>query len=87
MNTVYSAKFSHTHFSIRRIKSINIATSNLIEKKRHALLLALAADHTDSEVAIFKKKNLARSFVFKVRNKLEVSGSDVFSVAKRKGPF
>lgn len=52
------------------------------EMKRHAVLVALAANHSDSEIANFFK--VARSFVFKVRNELKASGGDVSSVAKRK---
>lgn len=60
-----------------------MATSNHTqEMKRHAVLVALAANHSDSEIANFFK--VARSFVFKVRNELKASGGDVLSVAKRK---
>ena len=52
------------------------------EMKRHAVLVALAANHSDSEIASFLK--VARSFVFKVRNEVEASDGDLSLVAKRK---
>lgn len=57
--------------------------SNLTqEMKRHAVLVALAANHGDSEIADFL--NVARSFVFRIRKQLLVSGGNVSSAAKRK---
>ena len=50
--------------------------------KRHAVLVAIAAHHSDSEIASFL--NLARPFVFKVRHELQMSGGDISSVARRK---
>ena len=52
------------------------------EMKRHAVLVAISAQHSDSEIASFL--NVARSFVFKVRHELKTSGGDISSVAKRK---
>lgn len=46
--------------SFRHIESINIAASNLIqEKKRHAMHMALAANHSTFEIVSFLK--VARS--------------------------
>jgi inhibitor of nuclear factor kappa-B kinase subunit alpha len=52
------------------------------EMKRHAVIVAIHAEHADTEIAVFLK--LARSFVHKVRAELEDSQGDVASVAKRK---
>lgn len=52
------------------------------EMKRHAVIVAIHAEHSDVEIARFLK--VARSFVNKVRKELEASGGDVLSVAKRK---
>ena len=52
------------------------------EMKRHAVIVAIHANHSDLEISEFL--NLARSFVHKVRRELEVSNGNVQSVAKRK---
>ncbi|XP_025161974.1 uncharacterized protein LOC112590242 [Harpegnathos saltator] len=52
------------------------------EMKRHAVIIAICAKHTDLEISNFL--NCARSFVHKVRRELEASASDVETVAKRK---
>lgn len=57
--------------------------SNLTqEMKRHAVVIALAANRSDSEIASFLK--VTRSFVLKVRNELEASGEDASPVPKQK---
>lgn len=50
--------------------------------KRHTVLVALAADHSDLDIATFL--TLSRSFIFKLRKQLSDSDGDVASVAKRK---
>lgn len=50
--------------------------------KRHAVLVALAADHSDLDIATFL--TLSRSFIFKLRKQLSDSDGGVASVAKRK---
>jgi len=52
------------------------------EMKRHAVIVAIHANHSDLEISQFL--NVARSFVHKVRRGLEVSDDNVESVAKRK---
>jgi len=52
------------------------------EMKRHAVIVAIHANHSDFEISIFL--NFARSFVHKVRRELEISDDNVESVAKRK---
>ncbi|KAM0736931.1 hypothetical protein ACS0PU_000024 [Formica fusca] len=52
------------------------------EMKRHAVIVAIYAKHTDLEISNFL--NCARSFVHKVRRELEASDGDTQSVAKRK---
>ena len=52
------------------------------EMKRHAVIVAICAKHTDLEISNFL--NCARSFVHKVRRELEASAGDVETVAKRK---
>ncbi|XP_025161066.1 uncharacterized protein LOC112589993 [Harpegnathos saltator] len=52
------------------------------EMKRHAVIIAICAKHTDLEISNFL--NCARSFVHKVRRELEASAGDVETVAKRK---
>lgn len=52
------------------------------EMKRHAVIVALHAQHSDVEIARFLK--VARSFVHKVRKELEASAGQVSPVAKRK---
>ena len=52
------------------------------EMKRHAVIVAIHANHSDLEISQFL--NVARSFVHKVRRRLEVSDDNVESVAKRK---
>jgi DDE superfamily endonuclease len=57
--------------------------SNITQQmKRHAVLVALSANHNDSEIATFL--NVSRSFVCKIRNKVIVSDGDVQIVAERK---
>jgi len=52
------------------------------EMKRHAVIVAICAKHTDLEISNFL--NCARSFVHKVRRELGASAGDVETVAKRK---
>ena len=52
------------------------------EMKRHAVIVAIMAQHTDLQIAQFLK--VARSFVYKVRKELEVSDGKISAVAKRK---
>ena len=52
------------------------------EMERHAVIVSLAANHTDSVIAEFL--NVARSFVHKVRKELEASNGDFSSVSERK---
>ena len=55
------------------------------EMKRHAVIVALTAKHTDLEISNFL--NVARSFVYKVRMELEINDGNVSPVAKRKKHF
>ena len=48
------------------------------EMKRHAVIVAIHANHSDLEISEFL--NLARLFVHKVRRELEVSNGKVFKV-------
>ena len=50
--------------------------------KRHALIVAIHAKHSDLEISQYF--NVARSFVHKVRRELEASDGNVESVAKRR---
>ncbi|XP_046868909.1 uncharacterized protein LOC124461437 [Drosophila willistoni] len=50
--------------------------------KRHAVIVALYANHTDLEISNFLK--CARSFVYKVRCELKASGGNAEPVSKRK---
>ncbi|KYQ51498.1 hypothetical protein ALC60_09371 [Trachymyrmex zeteki] len=50
--------------------------------KRHAVIIAIHANHSDLEISQFLK--VARSFVHKVRRELEASDDNVKSIAKRK---
>ena len=52
------------------------------EMKRHVVIIAICAKHTDLEISNFL--NCARSFVHKVRRELEASASDVETIAKLK---
>ncbi|KPU74657.1 uncharacterized protein Dana_GF26712 [Drosophila ananassae] len=52
------------------------------EMKRHAVIVALHAEHSDLEISTFLK--VARSFVYKVRQELQSSGGNVKSTGKRK---
>ena len=52
------------------------------EMKRHAVIVAIHAKHSDVEIARFLE--VARSFVHKVRKELEASSGDMSPVAKRK---
>jgi len=52
------------------------------EMKRHAVIVAIHANHSDLKISRFLK--VARFFVNKVRRELEVSDGNVESVAKRK---
>lgn len=52
------------------------------EMKRHVVLIALAAHHSDLETATFLV--VAKSFVYKVGTQLMCCGSGVVSVVKRK---
>ena len=52
------------------------------EMKRHDVLAAIAAHHSDSEIASFL--NVGRSFVFEVMHELETTGGDISFLAKRK---
>ena len=51
------------------------------EVKRHAVIIAINAKHSDLEISQFF--NVTRSFVHKVHRELEASDSNVESVAKR----
>lgn len=50
--------------------------------KRHAVIVSLAARHSDSDIAAFL--NVARSFVFKVWKELDAARGDVATVSHRK---
>ncbi|XP_014473452.1 PREDICTED: uncharacterized protein LOC106743775 [Dinoponera quadriceps] len=50
--------------------------------KRHAVIVAIHANHSDLEISLFLK--VARSFVIKVRRELEASDGNVESIAKSK---
>lgn len=52
------------------------------EMKRHAVLVALHAEHSDLEIANFLK--VSRQFVYKVRNELVGASGDVNLVSTRK---
>lgn len=52
------------------------------EMKKHAVIVAIYANHSDLEISQFLK--VARSFVHKVRRELEAPDDDVENVAKRK---
>ena len=52
------------------------------EMKRHAVIVAIHAKHSDLEISQFF--NVARSFVHKVRRELEASDGNVESVAKHR---
>ena len=52
------------------------------EMKRHAVIVAIHAKHSDLEISQFF--NVTRSFVHKVRRKLEASDGNVESVANRR---
>ena len=52
------------------------------ERKRHAVIVAWKADHGDLEIASFLR--VVRSFVHKIRKKLEKENDNVISVSKRK---
>ena len=53
--------------------------------KTPPVIVVLFADRNPSVIADFL--NVAKSFVFKVKSKLEASGDDLDSVAKRKKAF
>ena len=50
--------------------------------KRHAVIIALKAEHSDTEITHFLK--IAQPFVIKVQKKLEAADGDPTSVAKPK---
>ena len=52
------------------------------EMKRHAVIVALKAEHSDLEISRFLK--VARSFVYKVRKELEAKNGNVSPVSKCK---
>ena len=52
------------------------------EMKKHTVIVALKADHGDSEIALFFR--VARSFVHKIHKELEKENYCVMSVSKRK---
>ena len=56
--------------------------NKLIHEMKRYTVIAIYANHSALEISIFF--NLARSFVHKVRQELEVSDDNVESVAKRK---
>lgn len=60
-----------------------MAENQITQKmKRHAVLVALKAGHSDLEIARFLK--VARSFVHKVRQELQSNNGTVSKIAKRK---
>lgn len=60
-----------------------MAQSNITqEMKRHAVIVSIAAGHTNSEIAAFL--NVARSFVYKVRRELVDARGNVASTSQRK---
>ena len=75
------ARFQHPYFFFRNIKNINMAHFNL-NMKKYAVFVALAANYSGSKRASFLK--VVRFFVSKGRNRLEASGNDISSMAKRK---
>ena len=69
---------------LSRVIDINMDSLNLTQKmKRHAVLVAISAQHSDSGIASFL--NVARSFVFKVRHEVEASGGDISSTGGSRG--
>lgn len=52
------------------------------EMKRHALIVSLAAGHSDFKMGAFL--NVAMSFVFKVRRELDAASGDVATVSHKK---
>lgn len=52
------------------------------ERKTHAVIVSLAAGHSDSEIATFLK--LARSFFFNLMSELTATKCDVATVFHRK---
>ncbi|UYV70563.1 hypothetical protein LAZ67_7003540 [Cordylochernes scorpioides] len=68
---------------LRRIDEVDMAEPTLTkEMKRHAVIVSLAAGHTDSETVTFLK--VAPSFVFIVRRELEAAKGDVVKFSQRK---
>ena len=55
------------------------------EIKRHAVIVALKANHGDLEIAHFLR--VARSFVHKIHKELEKENNNVMSVSKHKKTF
>ena len=53
--------------------------------KRHAVIVALKADHGDLEIVRFLR--IARSFAHKIRKELEKENDNVKSVSKREKHF
>lgn len=69
--------------SMSSIQCINLkmATSGLTQKmKRHAALVALAANRRNLDIAIFL--NASRSFIFKVREQLLDSDGEIAFVTR-----
>lgn len=57
------------------------ACSLMQEMKHHAVLVALATNHSELEISTFL--NMARCFVYKIKKELVSSGGAVASVAMR----
>ena len=71
--------YSNAAFFVQIVREETIFTQQI---KRYAIIVSLAAGHTDSEIAAFLK--VVRSCVFKIRSELKAAGGDVAAVAERK---
>ena len=70
---------------VMQLFSFQIDMEELIltqQMKRLAVIVSLAAGHTNSEIAAFLK--VARSFIFNVRSELKGAGGDMAADAERK---
>ena len=75
----YFAAIIFLLFSSQIINGGNKLTQKM---KKHAVIFAIHAKHSDLEISQFM--NVVRSFVHKVRRELEASDGNVESVAKRR---
>ncbi|XP_036370217.1 uncharacterized protein LOC118768217 [Octopus sinensis] len=72
-------KFLHSDMPLKIKMTAPILTN---EMKRHAVIVALIANHGDLEISRFLK--VARSFVHKIRCELEKEDGNASPVSKRK---